>query len=190
MSFESTPEGKFITYARDFQIINGGQTTASLSNARHKDAADLNQIYVQMKLTEVDNDADKSSDLIRNISRSSNSQNKVSDADFFATHPFHIRMEQISRRVFAPASGGAQYETKWFYERARGQYLQAQMRMTKAQKDKFTAQNPKKQVITKTDLAKYRDSWAGMPQVVSKGAHTNFMKFAEIIDEAWKRYRT
>ena len=190
LQFETTPEGKYITYARDFQIINGGQTTASLSNARHKDAADLSQIYVQMKLTEVDNDADKSSDLIRNISRSSNSQNKVSDADFFATHPFHIRMEQISRRLFAPASGEAQYETKWFYERARGQYLQAQMRMTKAQKDKFTAQNPKNQVITKTDLAKYRNSWALMPQVVSKGAQTNFMVFAEIIDAAWNKSDT
>lgn len=187
LQFESTPEGKYITYARDFQIINGGQTTASLSNARHKDAADLNQIYVQMKLTEVDNDADKSSELIRNISRSSNSQNKVSDADFFATHPFHVRMEQISRRIFAPASGGAQYETKWFYERARGQYLQAQMRMTKSQKDKFAAQNPKNHVITKTDLAKYRISWMGGPQSVSKGAQTNFMKFAELIDEAWTK---
>lgn len=187
LHFESTSEGKYITYAKDFQIINGGQTTASLSNARHKDAADLSQIYVQMKLTEVDTDADKSSELIRNISRSSNSQNKVSDADFFASHPFHIRMEQISRRLFAPASGGAQYETKWFYERARGQYLQAQMRMTKSQKDKFTAQNPKKQLITKTDLAKYRNSWSGGPQIVSKGAQTNFMKFAEIIDEAWAK---
>lgn len=184
---EKTPEGRFITYAKDFQIINGGQTTASLSNARYKDGADLNSIYVQMKLTEVDSDADKSSDLIRNISRSSNSQNKVSDADFFATHPFHIRMEQISRRIFAPAFGGAQYETKWFYERARGQYLQAQMHMTKSQKDKFTAQHPKKQVLTKTDLAKYRNSWAGAPHVVSKGAQTNFMKFAEIIDDAWNK---
>ena len=138
-----------------------------------------------MKLTEVDSDADKASELIRNISRSSNSQNKVSDADFFATHPFHVRMEQISRRVFAPASGGAQYETKWFYERARGQYIQAQMHMTKSQKDKFSAQNPKKQVITKTDLAKVRNSWAGIPHIVSKGAQTNFMKFAETIDERW-----
>lgn len=187
LRFESTPEGKTITYAKDFQIINGGQTTASLSSARHKDGADLSKIYVQMKLTEVDIDADKSSELIRNISRSSNSQNKVSDVDFFATHPFHIRMEQISRKLFAPAAGGAQYETKWFYERARGQYTQAQMRMTKAQKDKFTTQNPKKQVITKTDLAKYRASWEQMPQVVSKGAQTNFMKFAEMIDEAWSK---
>lgn len=190
LHIETTPEGRFITYAKDFQIINGGQTTASLSNARYKDDADLSTIYVQMKLTEVDSNADKASDLIRNISRSSNSQNKVSDADFFATHPFHIRMEQISRRVFAPASGGAQYETKWFYERARGQYLQAQMHMTKSQKEKFVAQNPKKQVITKTDLAKYRDSWNGIPHVVSKGAQTNFMKFAELIDDSWSKSDT
>ena len=59
--------------------------------------------------------------------------------------------------------------------------------MTKSQKDKFAAQNPKKQVITKTDFAKYRNSWAGIPQVVSKGAQTNFMKFAEIIDEYWSK---
>lgn len=185
LQIESTEDGRVITYARDFQIINGGQTTASLSNARYKDGADLSQIYVQMKLTEVDSDADRASELIRNISRSSNSQNKVSDADFFATHPFHIRMEQISRRVFAPASGGAQYETKWFYERARGQYIQAQMHMTKSRKDKFAAQHPKKQVITKTDLAKVRNSWLGIPHIVSKGAQTNFMRFAEIIDESW-----
>lgn len=187
LSVEKGEEGRYITYAKDFQIINGGQTTASLSNARFKDHADLSSICVQMKLTKVDSDPDKASELIRNISRSSNSQNKVSDADFFATHPFHVRMEQLSRRLYAPASGGAQYETKWFYERARGQYLQAQMRMTKSQKDKFTAQNPKKQVITKTDLAKYRDTWAEMPHVVSKGAQTNFMKFAAIVDDQWQK---
>lgn len=190
LQFETHDDGRYITYAKDFQIINGGQTTASLSNARYKDSADLSQIYVQMKLTEVDSDADKASELIRNISRSSNSQNKVSDADFFATHPFHIRMEQISRRLFAPASGGAQYETKWFYERARGQYLQAQMHMTKSQKDKFSAQCPKQQVITKTDLAKVQNSWAGFPQTVSKGAQTNFMSFADSIDENWSKSDT
>ena len=57
--------------------------------------------------------------------------------------------------------------------------------MTKSQKDKFAAQHPKKQVITKTDLAKVRNSWLGIPHVVSKGAQTNFMRFAEIIDESW-----
>lgn len=176
----------YIVSARDFQIINGGQTTASLSNARYKDRTALEDIFVQMKLTEIDEgDMDHSAELIRNISRSSNSQNKVTDADFFSTHPFHVRMEQHSRRIFAPAEAGAQYETKWFYERAKGQFLQAQMRLTPAQKRKFLLQNPKNKVITKTDLAKVRNTWNEMPHIVSKGAQTNFMKFAELIDEAW-----
>lgn len=184
---ESTPDGKYITYAKDFQIVNGGQTTASLSNARFKDKADLKEIYVQMKLTEVDSNVEKATELIRNISRSSNSQNKVSEADFFSTHPFHVRMEQIANRLYAPAVGGAQFETRWFYERARGQYVQAQMHMTKAEKNKFVAQHPKKQVITKTDLAKVRNTWDGNPQVVSKGAQTNFMKFADVISDKWEQ---
>ena len=186
VQLEHTASGTCIVSARDFQIINGGQTTASLSNTRHKDKADLQEIYVQMKLTEIDeSDMDRSTELVRNISRSSNSQNKVTDADFFSTHPFHIRMEQHSRRIFAPAEAGAQYETKWFYERAKGQFLQAQMRLTPAKKRQFLLQNPKSKVITKTDLAKVRNTWNEMPHTVSKGAQTNFMKFAELIDEAW-----
>lgn len=186
VQLSSGPQGQHITSARDFQIINGGQTTASLSNTRHRDKANLTGIFVQMKLTEIDEtELDRSNELIRNISRSSNSQNKVSDADFFATAPFHIRMEQFSRRLFAIATDGSQFETHWFYERARGQYLQAQMRLTPAKKKQFVLQNPKEQLITKTDLAKVRNTWRGLPQVVSKGAQTNFMKFAEQIDAAW-----
>ena len=112
-------------------------------------------------------------------------RNKVSDADFFASHPFHRRMEQISRHLFAPASEGAQYETKWFYERARGQYLQEQMRLTPAKKKQFELQHPKNKVIKKTDLAKVQNTWRGFPQIVSKGAQTNFNSFAEYIDEQW-----
>ncbi len=187
VTIEDTPNGKAITAAKDFQIINGGQTTASLSNTRFKDKSPLDGILVQMKLTKIgEMEETEANELIRNISRSSNSQNKVSDADFFATHPFHIRIEQFSRRIFAPAVYGVQYESKWFYERARGQYLQAQMRLTPAKKKQFQLQNPKNQVISKTDLAKYRNSWSGLPQSVSKGAQTNFMRFAELIDEKWQ----
>ena len=186
VELEQSANGPHIVSARDFQIINGGQTTASLSNTRHKDKVDLKGIYVQMKLIEIDeSDMDHSTELVRNISRSSNSQNKVTDADFFSTHPFHVRMEQHSRRIFAPAEAGAQYETKWFYERAKGQFLQAQMRLTQAKKRQFLLQNPKSKVITKTDLAKVRNTWNEMPHMVSKGAQINFMKFAEMIDEAW-----
>lgn len=186
VEIEDTNHGRFITFVRDFQIINGGQTTASISNARYKDKADLSSIFVQMKLTSIDESTPEESDeLIKNISRSSNSQNKVSDADFFASHPFHRRMEQISRHLFAPASEGKQYETKWFYERARGQYLQEQMRLTPAKKKQFEFQHPKNKVIKKTDLAKVQNTWRGFPQIVSKGAQTNFNSFAEYIDEQW-----
>lgn len=182
---KETSEGKYISSVKDFQIINGGQTTASLSNARYKDKADLKAISLQIKLTVINADLDETHSLMQKISRSSNSQNKVSDADFFSTHPFHIRMEQISRRIFAPATGGAQHDTHWFYERARGQYLQAQMRMTNAERNRFLTQNPKNQLITKTDFAKARNSWRGLPHTVSKGAQSNFNEFAHWVDEEW-----
>ena len=146
IKIDSTPYGRFLVFARDFQIINGGQTTASLSNARFRDKADLGTIYVQMKLTVIESSLEEeATELVQNISRSSNSQNKVSDADFFSTHPFHVRMERFSQRLYARATGGLQHETKWFYERARGQYLQKQMRMTAGEKKKFLLQNPKNQ---------------------------------------------
>jgi hypothetical protein len=94
-------------------------------------------------------------------------------------------MERCSLRLFARAIGGSQLDTKWFYERARGQYLQKQMRLTPSEKRKFLLQNPKKQVITKTDLAKVRNTWDGLPHVVSKGAQTNFSTFAQAISDSW-----
>lgn len=124
IQIESTPQGQFLVSVRDFQIINGGQTTASLSNARFRDKADLSTIYVQMKLTVIESTLEEeATELVQNISRSSNSQNKVSDADFFSTHPFHVRMERFSQRLYARAVGGLQHETKWFYERARKRTL-------------------------------------------------------------------
>lgn len=186
VQIETTPQGQLLVAAEDFQIINGGQTTASLSNARYKDKCDLSTIFVQMKLTVIEQTFEEEvTELVQNISRSSNSQNKVSDADFFSTHPFHVRMERCSQRLYARAVGGSQFDTKWFYERARGQYLQKQMRLTPAEKRKFLLQNPKNQLITKTDLAKVRNTWKGLPHIVSRGAQTNFAVFADKTNDEW-----
>jgi hypothetical protein len=186
VQINSTPQGQFLVSAKDFQIINGGQTTASLSNARFRDKADLSKIFVQMKLTVIEKTREEdATGLIQDISRSSNSQNKVSDADFFSTHPFHIRMENCSKRLYAKAVGGSQLDTIWFYERAKGQYLQSQMRLTLAEKKKFLLQRPKNQLITKTDLAKARNTWKGLPHIVSRGAQTNFTEFAQKTSDEW-----
>jgi hypothetical protein len=191
--FNDTSIGRVISCADDFQIINGGQTTASLSNARFKDKACLDDIFVQMKVTEIDTERVSSADaeeLMRNISRSSNSQNKVTDADFFSSHQFHIEMERYSEVTLAPPVSASSLSTIWFYERARGQYLQKQMRMTKSEREKFLRKTPKLQVITKTDLAKVQNTWLRKPQLVSRGAQTNFCKFAEAIEEQWEKDST
>ncbi len=178
--------GSYVTSINNLQIVNGGQTTASLSNTRYKDKADLSGIFVQMKLTVIP-DHEQAQILIPKISRGSNSQNKVSDADFFSNHEFNVRMQQISRRLYAPAVNGLQYETHWFFERARGQYEQEQSKMTQAEKKKYQMQNPKDQKITKTDFAKYQNTWREYPYFVSLGAQKNFTKFANFIVDEWEK---
>lgn len=182
---EAVVEGDRLLFARDLQIVNGGQTTATLSSTRHSNGADLSCISVLMKLTEVPSET--AATIVPIISRSANSQNKVNKADFFSTHEYHIRMEQMSRREFAPARSGAQHETHWFYERARGQYTQATMKLTKAQERKFVTQNPKEQVVTKTDLAKVLSAWDMYPNIVSKGAESNFSEFAKRTEAEWEK---
>lgn len=184
---DAVVENGKLLYAKDLQIVNGGQTTASLSAARRLDGADLSGIYVLMKLTQVS--PQSAAEIVPLISKSANSQNRINPADFFSTSEYHVRLEQISRRKFAPAKEGAQHETHWFYERARGQYIQATMNLTKAQEKKFYMQNPKDQVITKTDLAKVLSAWDGFPHIVSKGAEANFEKFAERTEEAWEKHK-
>ena len=178
--------GTYITSINNLQIVNGGQTTASLSNTRFKDKADLSGIFVQMKLTVIP-DHDQAQLLIPKISRGSNSQNKVSDADFFSNHEFNVRMQQISRRMYAPAVNGLQYETHWFFERSRGQYDQEQSKMTPSEKKKYQMQNPKEQKITKTDFAKYQNTWREYPYFVSMGAQKNFTRFANYIVDEWNK---
>jgi AIPR protein/abortive infection phage resistance-like protein len=180
-----TREGAKLLGASDLQIVNGGQTTASVASALRNDRASLSSVFVPMKLSVIP--AERAGEVIPEISRSANSQNKVSEADFFSNHEFHRRIEQISRRLWAPASGGAQYETHWFYERARGQYLNEQARLTPAERKRFVMLNPRQQVITKTDLAKFENSCREIPHTVSHGAQKNFLAFSEYASAEWDR---
>ena len=168
----------------DFQIVNGGQTTASLYNSRYKDKADLSAIYVPMKLTVVEKE--KAKEVIPLIAEYANTQNKVNSADFFSNHDFCIRMQRYSQNCRVAPQNGAQYDTFWFFERAKGQYTQAQIGKTPAQIKEFKLRHPKAQLFTKTDLAKFRNSWACMPDTVSKGAQTNFQRFAEDIKKNYE----
>ena len=185
---EKTATGTFIVEITALQIVNGGQTTVSLATAMLNDrdrADELRSIYVPMKLSVVS--PEKAVNLIPHIAKYANAQNAVSAADFFSNHAFHVRMEELSRRLMAPAVRGNQYGTRWYYERARGQYRQEQAHMTKAEKDRFLTRNPKSQMFTKTDLAKYHEICRMLPHQVSTGAQKNFMKFADWTTKVWEK---
>lgn len=160
---------------RDMQIVNGGQTTASIFNA-HKDKkvnADLSKVFVQMKISVI-NSSDDMDDIVPRISAFSNTQNKVQVADFSANNPYHRRIEELSRTIWAPAQGGL-LPQNWFYERARGQYADMLAReSTTLRRKKYKEQHP---LFTKTDLAKYENTWDQLPFYVSEGAQKNFRRF-------------
>jgi len=169
---------------KNFQIVNGGQTTASI-HAAQRAKVDVSQTFVQMKLSVVDHE--RANILVPKISEFANSQNRVSAADFFANHPFHVRVEEFSRRIYAPSPDGTFRASKWFYERARGQYADARAGLTPAQRRKFDLENPRRQLFTKTDLAKFVNVWKENPHEVSLGAQKNFASFARRIGREWKR---
>lgn len=181
---EYDADKRAITKLNNLQIVNGGQTTASLLLTRKKDRADLKDIHVQVKLNVVS--ASKSDELISNISRYANSQNAVKDSDFFSNHPFHRRLEEISRRVWAPPSDDNIKQTRWYYERARGSYLNAQSKLTIAGKKAFKSEHPKSQLIVKTDLAKIYLIFDKKPHDSIKGAQMAFRGFAQSIEKIWE----
>lgn len=169
--------GLAIKRLRDFQIVNGAQTTASLYHATRKDKADVSEVFIQVKLTVID-ELDRMDEFVPLISQYSNSQNKIQTADFSANDPFHRQIEELSRTIWAPALPGTQRQTRWYYERARGQYTDDKGREgTPARKKAFELVNPNSQKFTKTDLAKYENTWDQLPYLVSRGAQKNFREF-------------
>jgi hypothetical protein len=168
--------GKGIASIDNLQIVNGGQTTASIYQAARKDKADVSTIQVQAKIT-----VPRSvplEELVPLISRYANSQNKVDEADFSANDPYHLEIERWSRIVWAPPARGSQRQTRWFYERARGQYqVEISKQGTPAKKREWQVMHPPAQRFGKTDLAKFMNIWDQFPHLVSLGGQKNFREF-------------
>lgn len=179
-----SPRGDKICSITNLQIVNGGQTTASLFMSRKKHKVDLSSVYVQVKLSVIS--SGEVERIVPQISKCANTQNKINLADFSSNHPFHLRIEEKSRRLWAPSPEGINQETHWFYERARGQFANAYAALSRAEQKKFLAINPKHQMFTKTDLAKFDYTFSMSPNIVSKGAQTCFREFAGKIEEDWE----
>jgi hypothetical protein len=171
-----------IAKIENFQIVNGGQTTSAIYAAKKTGNLNISKVDVQMKLSVVKSEG-LQDEFVSRVAEYANTQNKINNSDFFSNSPFHKDMKEYSAHVYAPAIGGSQRRTHWFYERVRGEYLNSQAYFSAEGKKRFLLENPKDQVVDKTLLAKAENAWAQRPDIVSKGAQDSFKKFAEQIGD-------
>lgn len=196
-SIELSADGTRILSFNDFQIINGGQTTASLASAivkKEAGAESFAKIFVPMKLTVLNVEGDlseeeeaKYNDITQQISKSANCQNPVSDADFFSNDPFHRIMEELSLKHMAPPVNGSPHQTIWYYERSKGRWEQDQMKMSEAQRNRYRLRSPKNQVVKKEKLAKCLNTIYMNPHIVCAGSANNMKAFATTITELYEK---
>ena len=187
VEIERSETGAIISKIKDFQIVNGGQTTASLYHTFKKDKADISGISVQIKLSLVKN-REKFSEIVSRISEYANTQNKVSISDLSSNRPFHIELEKLSRIIVTPHIPENPNQTRWFYERARGQYKNARMKegFTKSKQKAFDLMYPKNQLFNKEELAKFQNCYKEIydgrrlvigPHIVARGNQKNYAQF-------------
>lgn len=173
-----------IASLKGMQIVNGGQTTASIYFSKKKSPEiNLKQVRVPAKviILRSQNDAAEEA-LISDISRYANSQNAVKQSDLSANKPYHVEIEKLAQGTYCPNGVG-----RWFYERTAGSYktLLAREGTTPAKLKHLRSEViPPARKITKTDLAKYLTAWDQKPYLVSLGAQKNFERYMDSIAPA------
>ena len=172
-----------IVWLRGMQIVNGGQTTASIYFAKKKyPETDLSKVRVPAKIIVMkEEDPTKEEALVSDISRYANSQNAVRQSDLSANKPFHVDVERLALSVYCPDGVG-----RWFYERAAGSYntLLSREGTTPARLRALKDSIPASRKITKTELAKYLMAWDVRPEIVSLGTQKCFDRFMAALGEA------
>lgn len=162
----------YITRLFDWQIVNGGQTTASIAASITDREVDLSKVYVPMKISVI-RDTSHSDEIVKAISTSANSQTAIKSSDFSANEPFLIDLENFSRSEWVP-NGKSKPICKWYFERTRGQYFDQLAQLSGFNEKSFRTEYPKSQRITKTDVAKYENAWRQRPYDFCRGAEQNY----------------
>lgn len=179
---EADGGGTGIAWLKGMQIVNGGQTTASIYFTKKREpTVDLGRVRVPAKIIILRPDGGTDEEaIISDISRYANSQNAVRVSDLSANKPFHVELEKLATTTYCPDGIG-----RWFYERAAGSYQTMLAReKTPARQKKLKDSMPTSRKITKTDLAKYLNAWNQKPDVVSRGAQKNFQAFMDELPDS------
>ena len=175
----TTDGGPGIRWLKGVQIVNGGQTTASLyfSFRKYPNEVRLGRVRVPTKIIVLkESESFAEEEFVANISKYANSQNNIKQSDLSANNRFHRQVENLALTTYCPDGIG-----RWFYERAAGSYktMMAREGTTPARLRRLRQAIPPARKITKTDLAKYLNAWDQLPHFVSFGAQKNFLRFME-----------
>jgi AIPR protein/abortive infection phage resistance-like protein len=173
---ESGPNGTVLHSLTELQIVNGGQTTASLHHAARRGLS-LSEVHVPAKITLMDDE--RLDPMVSDISKYANSQNAVTAADFEGNSVFHVGLERLSRTIWAPADSTGQ-QTRWYYERVRGQYdVDRNRHQAAPRRREFDRDNPKSQRFSKTDAARFEYASTLRPHVVCLGGEKCFRTWTQ-----------
>jgi len=166
----------YITKIENWQIVNGGQTTASIFATSLEKNIDLSKVFVQLKISKIKN-VEKMDEIVGFISEYANSQTGIKDSDFEVNSEFFVDIQKFSRSEWVPTTTGGRATSKWYFERTRGQYLDDRSKYSISESKKFDKEYPKYRKFTTPDIGKYEMSWRQKPYDVSKGAENNFKIF-------------
>lgn len=159
---EIVEENGKIKKLKGVQIVNGGQTTATIHESWSKDKESIAHVYIQAKLTIVP--ASFADGLVKDISICSNTQNAVTDVDLRRSDVIQRALERYSRMTPTPN------KTYWYYERVKKQRLNARTLLKgKRNQDFFDDTYPSKQSVNAEKLATAVMAFEGKPWLVSQG---------------------
>lgn len=190
IEIRETEQGPVITKITDWQIVNGGQTTASISavvKMKNTDPDMIKQVFVAMKVSVI-KDKETKEDLVPRISQFANTQSAVKKSDFGINEPFLQELEQQSRSIWVKNSMNKEI-SKWFFERTHGQYMDKAKHTANAKEEReYYAEYPKNQMFDKTTLAKCVMSWEQEPHTVCKGGEACYTAFFKKMSQSKARF--
>ena len=159
----------------DFQIVNGGQTTASIHYANKKDKSSLDGVFVAVKITSLKKDDDYAR-TVSNISQAANTQTAVKTSDFYANDPLLIGIERLSLKTPSIKLNGT--TIFYFFERMTGQYnVTKNSRGTVKNIKIWEESHPKVLSFNKIDVARWHNMMFELPYIAAAGAEKQFDDF-------------
>lgn len=183
-------DGKFIKSIGNLQIVNGGQTTASLFHVTKEAKEQIKSVLVPVKISVIK--TGNNYEVVKNISTYANTQTKVNQADLTASHPKLVEIEKLSRYMLTPITAQSDSQHYWFFDRIKKQYdnLVSQNSTLKSKKAAFERKYPKQCKFNSYQLAKFYNVFCEIvdndkivvgPHTVVDGNEPNFRVFKNYI---------